>query len=296
MSLDRTKLFVTGLALALAGCGGSAGTTPPPSASGAAPSAPVPSAIPTLASATPPPSPPTPTTAPSATESVNVVPESTAAPPAPSATLKVDRPAHVQISPTAPTPASATRFAAPFEYTLVRGSDLRRVEAVDDRMTVAFVEGTTVAEPDNRAYGGRYQAEGSNPRGIAVIAASDATTHSCPARQDRPFRPPLGDTPELLIEGLQATAGAALVARPAQSVDGRRALVVDVPPNDNRCPPDIHTIDSTTEYVSLVLPSRLLVLEVGRELVLIDIWARSDEDLAEWMPRAMQLVDSIRFR
>jgi len=49
MSLDRTKLLVAGLALALAGCASSAGPTP--AASGAAPSAPVPSVIPTLASA-----------------------------------------------------------------------------------------------------------------------------------------------------------------------------------------------------------------------------------------------------
>ena len=191
-------------------------------------------------------------------------------------------------------------FPAPFDYHLPRDGSLSRVPTASALTMVGFVEGSTTVPPDWPFfdYGSRYQGPDGAPRGIVVVPVSDAMTHSCPPGPPAPARPELGDSPAEILEGLRTTAGAGIASDPSVVIDGRLALVATVMPTEHLCEgptaTDIHTTFS--DYVSLGHPSRLIVLQVDDETILIDIWARSDEDLADWMPSAMQFVETIHFR
>lgn len=206
-------------------------------------------------------------------------------------------------------PSVSDLFAAPFEYHLPRDGSLSRVPTVSSFTMVGFVEGPVTVPPgafpdtepyrtNTEPYGTRFQGPDGAPRGIVVVRVSDAMTHSCPPGPPAPARPQLGDSPAEILEGLRTTAGAGIASDPSVVIDGRPALVATVMPTEHLCEgptaTDIHTTFS--DYVSLGHPSRLIVLQVDDETILIDIWARSDEDLADWMPSAMQFVETIHFR
>ena len=47
--------------------------------------------------------------------------------------------------------------------------------------------------------------------------------------------------------------------------------------------------------VELGVPNVIFVADVGDAIVLVEIWAKTPEELADWLPRALPFVDSIRF-
>ena len=49
------------------------------------------------------------------------------------------------------------------------------------------------------------------------------------------------------------------------------------------------------DFLELTLPSRLIAFNVDGVTVFVDIWARTPEDLAAWLPQATTFVDNLRF-
>jgi hypothetical protein len=49
------------------------------------------------------------------------------------------------------------------------------------------------------------------------------------------------------------------------------------------------------DWLLLGFPYRLTMADVDGVPILVQIWARTDEDLAAWMPVATEFVDSIDF-
>jgi hypothetical protein len=48
--------------------------------------------------------------------------------------------------------------------------------------------------------------------------------------------------------------------------------------------------------VEFGMPNRIWVMDVGSSIVLVQVWASDDAELAAWLPDAIRLVDSFRFR
>ncbi|MEO6207326.1 MAG: hypothetical protein ABIP77_05180 [Candidatus Limnocylindrales bacterium] len=100
-------------------------------------------------------------------------------------------------------------------------------------------------------------------------------------------------------DGTPYKVGIDLTPDVVTTLDGRPALTTGTRPGGNTGF-DIH-VDGpqqnsfSGEYALLQFPYRLIVTEVDRVTVFVQIWARSDADLAAWTPDAAKFVASIHF-
>lgn len=80
----------------------------------------------------------------------------------------------------------------------------------------------------------------------------------------------------------------------ATTLDGRPAFAADVTSGHF----DISVSDSEASIGSLSFdhPSRVIVADIDGAIVLVQIWAGSSAELEAWLPKALEFVDSMRFR
>jgi hypothetical protein len=128
-------------------------------------------------------------------------------------------------------------------------------------------------------------------RGIVIASADTPWSHG-PAGRTR-----LRGAPADLLTDLQEIAFVPLGTISETMLDGRPALVVAViPPGAN----DLHFSAQMTgltgeDFVSLSIPSRLTVADIDGATMLIDVWARTPDDLMRWLPTADEFIRSIHF-
>lgn len=58
---------------------------------------------------------------------------------------------------------------------------------------------------------------------------------------------------------------------------------------------DIHHGPGVTTSVNFALPSRVIVADIDGAIVMVQIWAGSEQELDAWLPRAMEFVSTMRF-
>jgi hypothetical protein len=54
-------------------------------------------------------------------------------------------------------------------------------------------------------------------------------------------------------------------------------------------------VGGLTDFVALTFPSELTAVDIDGHLVVIQIWAQTQDELERWLPAAAQLVASLHF-
>lgn len=223
------------------------------------------------------------------------IPSSTASPmPSSSSTTSPSATPSVSPSPAPSRPpfSIANHFIRRFESSIPVSSTLKlKTGQSDVRSIWAFYEGPV---SDHGASG--LVPDASDTRGVIVVSGEAAWTHSC---NPDVGRKPLRSAPAEFVEDLASIAGAELTVASAETLDGHPAL--STTKSLPACGVDLHistpmaALAGGTSFVDLAIPSRFIVAEVNSTTVLVDIWARTDEELVAWLPTAMEFVDSIHF-
>lgn len=179
-------------------------------------------------------------------------------------------------------PSVDASFVRPFAYTIPAGSGLKIVRE----------------SPFFSLVGGGS----TDDRGIVIASAETAWTHGASGRFALRSAPAdfLADLRDSASVDTAGAIGIDLSAAAATTLDGRPALMAATSPG-GRTGYDIHVVGSMegltggTPVILLAFPYRLIVTEVDGVTVFVQIWARSDTDLAAWMSTAAQFVHSIHF-
>lgn len=102
----------------------------------------------------------------------------------------------------------------------------------------------------------------------------------------------LGTDAEDFLAGMAASDAFAIGDVSATTLDGRSAWSASVTSGHF----DISPGSLAAMSVHFDLPSRIIVADVDGAIVMVQIWAGSDEDLEAWLPEALLFVNSMRFR
>ena len=131
--------------------------------------------------------------------------------------------------------------------------------------------------------------------GINIADVAGATNHRDRFENDVIS----GDDPASFLDGLAAT-GSYLVGESTEvQLDGRAALVTDIAPAVD---PTVsgegypHLDVSGAGGVSFDRPNRVYLMEVGSQILMIQVWAATDAALAIRIPLAERIVGSMRFQ
>jgi len=126
-------------------------------------------------------------------------------------------------------------------------------------------------------------------RGIVAANADTAWSHAN-------GRVRLRSDPAGLLEDIRGRTGLPLSAV-ATTIDGRPALTASSEaPGSN----DLHFSErmeglADADYIWFKFPMRLTLVDVEGTTLLFMAWARTPEDLADWLPTADEFLDSIHF-
>jgi hypothetical protein len=172
-----------------------------------------------------------------------------------------------------------------FEYTVPPGSKLSGPVMFGNTM-VEWSSGSVAIDAEHP--------EAPHAVGVArgIIAASANTPWSHGNGRIR-----LRSVPAELLADLHDKAGVLLGPISESTLDGHPALVVDVRypgVNDLHFRPQMEGL-AGEDYIDLRLASRLIVVDVDGLTMLIDVWSRTPDDLATWLPTADAFIDSIHF-
>lgn len=122
-------------------------------------------------------------------------------------------------------------------------------------------------------------------RGVVIADVTDTKLHGL-------FGQPLGTDAATFIQVLDDSDSWDVRDISETQVDGRPAVegrLVQTAESWTH----LDTVDSEGTFIDIAHPSQLIVTDVGDALVLIQIWAGTDKELAEWIPTARELVTSI---
>jgi hypothetical protein len=190
----------------------------------------------------------------------------------------------------APTSGAATSFIAPFIYTHPAGSTMTL--AIEKPEIIGWINGPS---PQSSP---RYSDRQSGPdpaEGIVVVSAEQAWSHDGFGSTGR-FA--VRQAPTDLLADLRDPGAVGFGEISAVTLDGRPALMADINPA-GKGGSDLHVTGDmcciSRDFIMLNVPSRVFVLEVGEVTIFIQVWARTDDDLAALMPAATEFVESIRF-
>jgi hypothetical protein len=191
--------------------------------------------------------------------------------------------------------AMTSDFAPPFRYVLPGA--MWQAGTYEEDQVFAFAEGGPDVEGtisgDGGGASGFDESGEDGARGIQVVNVTDALTHPCPLAGGS-SRVPLGDEPADFIADLESISGLRLEDVEGTTLDGRPAVRATA--LASRCGSnDLHLSPGIGRWVTLRVPARLIVSQVGGATVLIQIWADTILDLESWLPVAQQTVDSIDF-
>jgi len=209
------------------------------------------------------------------------------------------RPSTTQVQHPAPLEQQKNRFEVPFAYTIPLESALR-----EDDTSVTELLGWSSGDPvpgasldlnSAQAWGPSANAAHGVMIGVGPIWGHGSTCCPGPATPGGPGRYQLRTDPAGFLIDLRSQSGVPMGAIEATKVDGRDALTASIEPGGT----DLHFGAVQPGLVGngymFRYPSRLIATQVGGRLIFVQIWAQTKAGLDEWMPTAMQFVDSIRF-
>ena len=145
--------------------------------------------------------------------------------------------------------------------------------------------------------------DGTVPPGAhgITIASVFNTATLIPCRQLDPSRVTVRGDAAGLLDDLGPIVGFDSVR--SRSYDGRAATEVDVGAGSGGCTTVLHVVwdarglwpGGLPDHMVLGMPSHLIVTEVGRRTVVLEVWAATPEELDAWLPTATQFVDGVHF-
>jgi hypothetical protein len=198
----------------------------------------------------------------------------------------------------------SSAFVVPFTYEVPSGMNVS--VSRDDPSLFAVVDRPD-AMPDGQegdVYGRETDADGNvvaaAKHGIVVALVDDASAHPCPplppdADGGSPSRIRVdASTPRQLFAKLERNAGAAWLPAADRSVDERLGITRVIDLATIQCSPDMH-VGGLTDFVALTFPTELTAVDIDGHLVVIQIWAQTQDELERWLPAAGQLVVSLHF-
>jgi len=123
-------------------------------------------------------------------------------------------------------------------------------------------------------------------RGVKIANVAGATAHYS---NDRP----MGVDAASFLNGLATHPVLALDVGVVTTtrIGTHPALTADIRSTDSQA-----HLDKGGVMIDLWPPSRLLVTDVGDAIVLVQVWAVTEADLANWLPDAERLLSSIELR
>lgn len=136
-----------------------------------------------------------------------------------------------------------------------------------------------------RPFGFGIPAPKPEGHGVRIIDASTVRPHY---NNDLP----LGEDAAGFMDGLQTHQFLGNVIGPISvtTLGDRPALMADLLPEADL----VHMDTSGGLQVNFTPPGRLIVADVGPAIVLVEIWAHSEEALADWLDESAPLIDSLR--
>ena len=171
-------------------------------------------------------------------------------------------------------------FAVPFEYAVPAGHELRVAGA--DGNIYALTNGGFEPYP---AWGA-HLAPGE--RGV-VVAFSAAPTTDGNSYGDR-----VELRPDTFMSDLSANQQLRISPAAEVELGGLPAVQADIDQvNESSAYPYIELESSL--YLNFFFPSRLIVAPTDGGVIMVHIWAGTEEDFVAWLPDATALVDSISF-
>ena len=133
-------------------------------------------------------------------------------------------------------------------------------------------------------------------QGVFVVAPLDPVVHPCPLIDGESSRIAIRRTPAEFLEDMQRIAGLNFSDPVEGTFDGRPALFTERTAESRTCGSDLHSgAGIGSELVDIGSAGRSIVLDVDGRLIFIDVWADTDDGLAEWLPIASEFVNSIQF-
>lgn len=180
------------------------------------------------------------------------------------------------------TPAPSARevnatFVKPFEFAIPDGSGLELGRSGEEMA--------------------RWFVGADHTHGITVATGEDAWIHPGAGRVALP------DDPAGFIATLREVGSVDLDPTESMTLDGRPAMTARMARDRSADDPHVYELHvtgpmtglSSGPYLYLNSPQRLIVTEVDGFTVLVQVWARSNEELDAFMPVATEFVDSIHF-
>ncbi len=176
------------------------------------------------------------------------------------------------------------RFFLPFAYSIPVDSGLRQESlpnAPDDIVSWVVLSGPpSLTEIPQK--------------GVVMMTIGSAWMHTTAGRRY------IGTTPEAVFASLRDEGRLAIGEPTAATLDGRPGLTAATlqrgPTGDHiHVSAPIGGLVGQDDEISLDRPYRLIVAEIDGTPVMVQVWDLDYFDMDEWVPVAMQLVDSIHF-
>jgi hypothetical protein len=184
-------------------------------------------------------------------------------------------------------------MAIPDSDVLVRLPDLRQMASGAQAAPGVFGLGDGVR---GLSYG--YESDGdavyvsSAARGIVVAEVTMARSHGSLTGVR------LGETPETFVAGLRDFAGFTVLDPEPVRFAGLRAFAAHVSTDATKGWKHIDRLSRVGKLgcvMDFALPSRVTVADVDGTLVLVQVWAASEEGLRTWLPGSDAVLESMRF-
>ncbi len=197
-------------------------------------------------------------------------------------------------APTRITPADTGGLT--YTSTIPDGS---RLGAWAEGLVSGFTDGADHPYADKAAPGGRPVVAGR--RGVMIATLRYGSFHRCLVAG----RTTAQTTPTGILADIRVILKNAVHPRASQpptmdepvptTFDGRPAWSTAMAAGQTDCT-HIHVGEMTGPWVPLGFPSRVVAVDVDGVTALIVIWAKTRADLADFLPTAQELLDSIHFR
>ena len=199
----------------------------------------------------------------------------------------------------APPGVTTTQFVRPFEYSIPNG--MSPSATYEDTEVFALLVGDEYGREVSPRLFGQVQVNAKEngelgARGILIADVTDADVSTCSLENPRRAYGVVGHGPAAFLDSLQETGGLRLEGQAATTFGGRPAIAASTV--WSRCAHTeiiIGTRPIWEAYARLEIPSRIIVAEVGDSTVMAQIWAGTPIDLEEWLPKAQEFIDSMKF-
>ena len=216
-----------------------------------------------------------------------------AAPTREASTARASVPAPSPTSTPVPTPTQVPPDASgslPYAWAMPAGSDLQRWVAGP---VTGFSEGADRLNAEIPLGDGGFRVEIAGQRGVVVATVTNGYLHECPVATKS--RVSVRTDPRGLLEEFRTISKIQMTDPVETTFDGRPAWFTTIESGTEGCGADLHVGGRGGTFIPLGFPARVYAFDVDGATIVIETWARTPDDLADFLPTARELLASIHF-